>query len=279
MVDLLLVSSAAEEAILEIDGSGKRGWVQEVMWRRWKGVVMHFSPYLDWQGVSVKVGVVTEEMAVRDARKWEYLTFAGRMQKPTVEAVRCHSAPLAAALHVNLVGALALAVLRQPLSQRHLAWATLVPDLVRLSYEGDVRRSVGAERADKVEAIAGPQGSLFPSYYADAVTTLGLRPHRWSVEREPVRDVAGARAQLVNLLSHIPLAPAGWRARVAWCKTMDDVEIVRKALLEVILTSARRRVRRASARQVVYSTFSVGPTKSIRYALEKLKKGVLSSVS
>uniref|UniRef100_A0A7S1VR45 Phosphatidate cytidylyltransferase, mitochondrial n=1 Tax=Sexangularia sp. CB-2014 TaxID=1486929 RepID=A0A7S1VR45_9EUKA len=275
MVDLLLVSSESSDLVRAI---AQPGVVQEQLWRQWNERVMHFSPFLEWQGTSVKVGIVSEHLAIRDATNWHFLSFAGRMHKPTVEAVRCHSAPLAAALHANLVGALSLALLRQPLSQRHVAWSTLVPDLVRLSYDGDIRRTLGAERADKVTAIAGPQASLFPAYYADAVRTLGLRPHRWTVEREAVGEVAAARAHLVQLLNHIPIAPAGWRARVAWCNTLEEVEQVRQTTVETMLATARRRVRLSSTRQLVYSTFSVGPAKSLRYALEKLKKGVLSGM-
>ena len=145
-----------------------------------------------------KYGILDIHEAVTDLTDWRTLAFAGRMQKPTLGLLQGDKR-LMDAQTTNLRAAMATAVLLLP---EEFNQDQLFRTIVGLSYGGDLRMVLGAERADKVSAIAegsrDGMESLYASHIRDFLRTTS------SAGCSPVYCRA---ASIHELLWHVPNRP------------------------------------------------------------------------
>ncbi|KXS21722.1 mitochondrial matrix Mmp37 [Gonapodya prolifera JEL478] len=268
------------------------------------GAGVWFNSYVEINGFQCKYGVMGVETLWQDLKHWRTFYFAGRLQKPTNLIVDAMSSPLADHNETNLLNALRVALLLlPPVFTSTELWMAITG----LSYMGDFRTFVGGENPNKVRNIVSKQEQLFESLYnpllkkkfeaLGSVTDLGIDGNgqrRWEQIGEPGDRVRQFllplpepfRSQIFSALArrdpnvHAPSnrwmmgLSAGWNEldpkdlehlgrRTVTSDKLGDC--VKEALVRTMFWPALT--------QSAKGLLTVGISSSVRYALEKLKKG------
>jgi mitochondrial translocator assembly and maintenance protein 41 len=131
------------------------------------GAGVYFNPYITVNGTLIKYGVVNIDTLCTDLADWTTLYLAGRLQKP-VKILR-DDPRVRLANQVNLLSALRTALLLLP---ERFTEKELYATIAGISYMGDIRMSLPAENASKVNNIVTHQLSNFRRLYAPLIETL-----------------------------------------------------------------------------------------------------------
>lgn len=181
----------------------------------------------------MKYGVVGTAALLEDLEEWRWLYLAGRLHKPVVILNRADQL-IEGMMCKNRDNAVDTALKFLP--ERFDA-LELYAAIASLSYAGDVRMAVGAEDPTKVANIVRPNLEVFDKLYAP------------SIQKHP--DIAArgnGRFERTRIL-----AP--------------------RREIDLLGSTLRSRVRRASAIQAIKGLLSAGPGRSFSYVAAKLAKG------
>ena len=262
--------------------------------------------------VRCKYGVLGIDDAIDDLQSWKMLAFAGRMQKPTMELAlhdcrrvanddddaadtkrpedeEAH-ARLMEAQTRNLRSALATALLLLP---DEFGERELFRSIVGLSYGGDVRVVLGAERLTKVSDIAEGSAAGMRAMYAELISSMLDRVVTGHTPEDHVYRSALNPHELVRILPEWPRkecaallasnsgagtgsntgdADAIWHA----CRRVATRERSTNDILRThIRLSLRRIVFRSSARMLLHAALTTNATRAVTYAYAKLAKRLL----
>ncbi len=136
----------------------------------------------------------------------------------------------------------------------------LYATIAELSYAGDPRMSAGAEDPDKVKKLVGAKGALerWEGLYGNFIEEIGDVVSRSSGEGvEWEYDNESARERLFGLL------PDSVRSKAR----SNEGPKIASAIESIVATSA--------GSQSVKGLLTAGPWRSLVYAWDKLRKGVL----
>jgi len=229
------------------------------------GAGMWFNPLVNVPASSrqIKYGVISTPDLLEDLKEWKYLYVAGRMHKPI--GVISTSDDITAAMSTNHLAGLAAGFLTLPAGTTTTT-AALFASIASLSYTGDPRMSAGAEDPNKVQNLVGGAGQR-------ARWTALYKPHLQALEAQGIIGLDGekvswdhanvkARRDLLGLLpAKVSEATRGEATAVA----------VTQAMASVVARTARG--------QSVKGVFTAGLSRSLVYAAEKFKKGLLKKKS
>lgn len=146
------------------------------------GAGVFFNPMVEGpEGRLVKYGVVGVDALQRDLLEWDALYLAGRLHKPVRVLKRpAEGSPLREALRVNLVAAMAAALLLVGGDDERDLYETVCG----LSYAGDVRMGLG-DHPSKVGSIARGARPELERLYAPAARELAGLPREELALRLP----------------------------------------------------------------------------------------------
>lgn len=214
---------------------------------------IYYNPYVDFEGVSLKYGVISIESIKKDLEEWTYLYVAGRMHKP-VYYIREHP-QLRESIRKNLEHAVrvALCFLPETFTKEELFQA-----IAGLSYTGDSRMK-WFENGKKVSNIVSKNMAWFEKLYGDIISDSWEIVESWNVFQQWLdMDVLQERVRYFpnNLQSKLFIF---WR---------NDIEIFRIILREQITSI----VNRPSKFQTGKGLITAWTRKSIRYVVEKRQK-------
>ena len=237
--------------------------------------------------VRCKYGVLDADEAVADLTEWRTLAFAGRMQKPTLDLLAGDGA-IADAQSRNVRAALATAVLLLP---EEFDEGQLFRTIVGLSYGGDLRMALGAERVDKVAAIAEGSVAGLRAMYASGMRALlhetsaagcarsyrraaSVRELLSLVPIRPLRECAAlargrpARGGAAGIVRDLLEFGGGGGAGERWRHDGPGAGCLRRALRSIVFET--------SVRMAAYSLLTTDLTRALSYAYAKACKGVLA---
>jgi translocator assembly and maintenance protein 41 len=284
-------------------------------WLQHLGAGMCFVPPVPLASRSaeaLKYGVIAEETLLADIREWRYFYAAGRLQKPVeliilsnmarVEAEACARRVDEANKRHNLVQAVRMGILlgaEADTGPRLLPVATLLEQVVGLSYSADIRMRSGLEHPNKTRNILHANMDRLLGMYTTALAQMqreGLVQRLGAGDRAtrpeqalPWRpddlldismlfqtDVYGHRARnrLLGPLLQLPLF-CNIQAEDAIRQRLRDqnsaalrkfqgpvvIEYFARALGGLL----RRRVLHSSVSQAVKGLITAGPSRSLQY--------------
>ena len=217
-----------------------------------------FHPNVDVRGTNIKYGVVTKRHLLADLREWNYLYLAGRLHKPTLPIGLQDQDILASQATENLPGALAVSLLllsqEATTTPQEVDMLSVYEQIARLSYDGDPRVGLGGEDPQKVHKLvhAPGQAERFFQLYKDSLQDLSssgvISYDELKIQWNPEESVAALRANLPRRL-----------------QTQPNLHV-----------ELRETVRRAARPQMLKGLVTAGVSRSARYVLSKLSKGILA---
>eukprot|EP00117_Sycon_ciliatum_P044230 scpid84107/ scgid31940/ Mitochondrial translocator assembly and maintenance protein 41 homolog; MMP37-like protein, mitochondrial len=233
---------------------------------------------LELAGRSAKYTVVEMDDLCEDLETWKYLYISGRLHKPVKFVLHPHHSHtrLCAALSKNLHSAVAAAIVQLP---ETFSARDLYLKIAGLSYQGDVRMSVGGEDRNKIANVVDNNIERFEHLYRPVLVD-------WFGTNDNVQfdtftqDIS--RHMRHKLLKSLPPSVMAAMLRSKG-RTMDET------LLLAELSDDRLRcangvrdglasiVDRSSRKQMTKNIVSAGITKSVLYASQKVKKYWASS--
>lgn len=234
---------------LRLLGSGAIAAVQE-----W-GAGVYYNTYVRFGTHEIKYGVIATHRLIDDLLQWEHLYIAGRLQKP-VQLLQ-QDTMIEGAVQQNLSAAIAATRLLLPetFSERQL-----YAGIAGLSYGGDVRMGIG-ENPRKVENIVNGGLTQFRELYAATLTgSPEISQHGDQFSQSMGTDV---RAALMRAL------PRGVY-HAARLHPDQDREEQRQNLMATL----RHIVSSSSTVMTVKGLLTAGPLGAMRYAGEKIAKGM-----
>lgn len=212
----------------------------------------------------IKYGVLGWETLIRDLFTWDTLFLAGRLQKPTIRSdiegddkrfvLHC-------AMEYNFDSVLRASLLLNPLYSND--FKRILQGIVSLSYTNDPRLIL-AESPQKVDNIVNGQWKELEAIY--------LERYEKMKSTELMGGSLGDPIHRMNLISNLPLnlknellieSPSLWH--VALNNEMNDKNYL-------ISSAIGRIVRRSAWKQMILGSISTPLSKSINYALNKVKK-------
>lgn len=190
-------------------------------------------------GIQGKYGVISRAKFEEDLSTWRYLSMAGRLHKPVRFVKR--EASLDGLLQGNLRFAVELAVYLNPLHRlldQESDRREVLKAIVGLSYLGDIRTTVGAESKDKIDNLLEGNRQLLDKLYDPIFADFRSRS-------------ADAQGQifpkcLMNLQSRRDVS--------------DRISAIN---------------RDSSRRMLINQILTDSPSRNLRYAWSKLRKGLL----
>lgn len=135
---------------------------------------IYYNPYVDFEGVSLKYGVISIESIKQDLEEWTYLYVAGRMHKP-VHYIREYP-QLRESIRKNLEHAVrvALCFLPETFTKEKLFQA-----IAGISYMGDSRMK-WFENGKKVSNIVSKNMAWFEKLYENIIAESSEIFETWS---------------------------------------------------------------------------------------------------
>lgn len=120
---------------------------------------IYYNPFVDFDGGSIKYGVISQEDLINDLQNWTHLYVAGRMHKP-VHILKSNP-DVDSAIQANFNHALTTALMLLP---HWFLEEDLYMAIAGLSYTGDSRMGI-AEHPDKVANIVKKNLEGFRNIY------------------------------------------------------------------------------------------------------------------
>ncbi|KAI9276156.1 mitochondrial matrix Mmp37 [Sporodiniella umbellata] len=251
-------------------GSGAVSLLQEKV-----GAGIYFNPYVHVNGMNIKYGVISIDTLCKDLIDWETLYVAGRMHKP-VKILRDDSR-VRLANQVNLTEAVRVALLTLP---ENFTQQELFLKIAGISYKGDFRMVVG-ENPNKVQNIVSNQMDHFQRLYSglldDLPNVATLNGNKLQQSYNPryrglmVKKLPSKlydkvlnqyRQHAISNNIEVPEDKSIVYEQVAQSDQLEN--FIDKGLTEIIA--------RTALTQSAKGVFTAGPTRTIRYAGEKLQK-------
>ncbi|OMJ09251.1 Phosphatidate cytidylyltransferase, mitochondrial [Smittium culicis] len=131
------------------------------------GSGIYYNPYVQLGDLNVKYGVISLDSLVGDLLSWETCYVAGRMHKPTLNLIDNKFVRLCS--RVNLATAARVALLSLPETFSEKEFFTTI---ATLSYNGDMRFSVGGEAPNKISNIVNNQIDSLRQMYSEVIEGL-----------------------------------------------------------------------------------------------------------
>lgn len=213
-----------------------------VNWLQGIGTGIFYNPYVDFEGQTIKYGVISIKDLLDDLNNWTSMYVAGRLHKP-VEILKS-DVWINRAIQNNLEYAIDVALFLLP---EQFKERDLYEMVAGLSYLGDSRMKFG-ENPEKIKNIVNGNFNGFKKLYYEIF------------EKEFSRDKH-------NLLDRLPQnLKKELLERVISMKAEDSLgkEDLRDAISSIVHSS--------SISQTIKGLVSAGLIKSVRYAMEKMEK-------
>ncbi|KAG1474429.1 hypothetical protein G6F56_000362 [Rhizopus delemar] len=251
-------------------GSGAVSLLQEKV-----GAGIYFNPYVQGNGMNIKYGVVSIDTLCKDLIDWETLYVAGRMHKP-VKILRDDSR-VRLANQVNLTEAVRVALLTLP---EYFTEQELFLKIAGISYKGDFRMVVG-ENPKKVENIVSSQMDHFHRLYSgllddlpNVATLNGGRLQQSYNPRYRGLMVKKLPSRLYDkVLKQYRQYAVSNNIEVPENKTIVYEQVAQSDQLEKFIDKGLTEIiARTALTQSAKGIFTAGPTRTVRYAGEKLHK-------
>jgi len=210
---------------------------------------LFFHPFIEIPSLAseFKYGVVSSQELENDLKNWTHFYIAGRLQKPVLSLVEETPPTIQQAIDKNLLAALCCAIIlmdRQSFTEQELYLA-----ITGLSYQGDVRMRV-AENPNKVSNIVLGQPNSFLQFQALYSSNLSF-----------LQNFGLIKVNQENRCIEVPLA-ANLFKFIPW--NMTSKEALHQKLVQTNHISSRR--------QSLKGLLTAGVTRSLNYAIHKLKK-------
>lgn len=221
-----------------------------------KGTGLHYNPFVDFEDVEIKYGVMSKDDLVDDLMNWRTLYVAGRMQKPT-QILRADD-DIAKAQDMNLESAVNASLLLLP---ETFSETSLFYTIASLSYIGDSRMGLG-ENPDKVKNIVDKSSGFFELY--EKVLN--------GVEASRIKECVGVYIQDKDpavTKTRLQSLPEGVLANLERNSLILQSDLSVKNYLQDAISKV---VGQSSVIQTLKGVYSAGPSKSIRYVKEKRQK-------
>jgi len=236
----------------------------------------------------MKYGIITAHELQSDLQYWDSLYVGGRMHKPTATIVSSPSIEQCQQQH-NLPAAMAMALLLLALPSSCLAvqqipLPSLYSQISGLSYTGDFRMQMGAEDPGKINKLVNSPGQLerFQSLYQTPVRKLiqdGIVSINSDTDDNHDKTLLSWNPQDPAVVKYLwQQLPPRFQPLLRLPTTFNtassaDIDLVSGQL------SLQRELHKIVAPAARYQSFkgiwTAGMSKSGKYALAKLSKGIL----
>ncbi|GAB5589114.1 Mitochondrial translocator assembly and maintenance protein 41 [Umbelopsis nana] len=239
------------------------------------GAGVYFNPYVEVNGMMIKYGVVSIDKLCKDLLDWETLYLAGRMHKP-VKILR-DDARVRLANQVNLTEAVRVALLTLPAEFNE---TELYERIAGISYKGDFRMVIG-ENPNKVKNIVEKQLSHFKRVYSHLLEDL---PNVAVLENGLVQQDKNPKYQSLmvqklskNLYQNVVMEHRRY-ARVKGLSVPEEKDLLHQQIVhspeltKYINRGLFQIIAWPALTQSAKGIITAGPTRTARYAGEKLKK-------
>lgn len=253
----------------------------------------------------IKYGVMDVHDLTLDLKGWDSLYIAGRMHKPTATVLDNTTATTSSCASTdilrlqqqhNLPAAVSMALLlaaccnnnkqhnENMTSQTTMSLAELYSQISALSYTGDFRMQVGAEDPGKVNKLVhspGQLGRFHQMYYKPALVPLmecGLLSMSSATIHWNPSEAAAVKhlwEQLPQRFQHLPYYNHHIRNITNNNHNSISKWILNGAAQSELQTELHQIVAPAARYQSFKGLWTAGLSKSARYALAKLSKGIL----
>ncbi|KAJ3315360.1 Mitochondrial translocator assembly and maintenance protein 41 [Blyttiomyces sp. JEL0837] len=260
------------------------------------GAGIYYNTSVEVDGMKIKYGVISMDRLIRDLNEWDSLYVAGRMQKP-IKILRGDSR-VKLANDVNLTNAMRVALLCLP---GEFSEEELFKVIVGLSYQGDFRMSVGGENPHKIHNIVSAQLSELRTLYKPIIENLPNISYKNGITdlnfvngefgeglmlRQEIDDarlrgnlVLGLPKRLRERVVGAYLNARGGSGGVSASDGIDNQELAQEIAASpkaktIVLRAIGDIVRLPALTQSIKGIITAGPIKSVKYASEKLKKGL-----
>lgn len=220
------------------------------------GAGVYFNTDVRIDGRRMKYGIVSEERFQSDLYNWDTLYLAGRCQKP-VEFVLPKDEKISTSLKVNFLYALHAALLMLP---GKFTRATLLLEIVGLSYLGDIRRGL-AENPRKVMNIVDGQFDELWALYEGLLEEVGLGEFLTRLDQERFEQENGAELRNIRLMC----LPSNLVKRIGYTEDFVVTPGKIKSAISSIISWP-------SAFQSAKGLLTANPSVSFNYLLSKIKK-------
>ena len=183
----------------------KLGGKNFVNWLQGKGAGIYYNPYVDFEGQTIKYGVISTEDLVDDLNNWTSMYVSGRLHKP-VEILKSNFG-IDHAMKINLENAVNVALLLLPYQ---FTEKETYETIAGISYLGDSRMKF-AETPDKVKNIVGKNLEGFRELYHETIEKeltrdqneiMGRLPQNLKNEMAKGKDLGEAIGAIVHSSSN-----------------------------------------------------------------------------
>ncbi|OMJ26694.1 Phosphatidate cytidylyltransferase, mitochondrial [Smittium culicis] len=257
------------------------------------GSGLYYNPYVQLGDLNVKYGVISLDSLVGDLLSWETCYVAGRMHKPTLNLIDNKFVRLCS--RVNLATAARVALLSLPETFSEKEFFTTI---VALSYNGDLRFSVGGEAPNKISNIVNNQIDSLRQMYSEVIE--GLECVWYTSNITDPKSLNGSPLMMqqnmdpeVRSLQVFKKLPAKLKAIIAATYENNYSLEIRSStdydssdnktaigivscpkIPELVTASVQSIVRWPSFTQSIKGIFSAGLLKSYKYAKSKRSKAI-----
>lgn len=245
-------------------------------------VSIYFNPYITMKQTTIKYGIISEALILKDLIEWRTLYLAGRLQKPVKFITNSSGDQDSASAKLlkfvnefNLRNAVKICLLMS--TSKVITEQTLYELITLISYLGDSRMIIGGENPNKIKNIVNKQFGNFQKLYAPILKQFEidnlisrkddviLIPH---FSNDQKKSLIGNlpkhfRTQLLALYTHNQ-------------HTNDPVGgIVRESdpyIRELLIRALKKVVLAPSIFVSLKGLFTAGIYKSVRYMIDKRLK-------
>lgn len=217
------------------------------------GAGVYYNPYVDFEGQTIKYGVISTGDLIKDLEEWTHLYVAGRLHKPVT--ILKSDGKINKSIRKNLESALNVALLLLP---EHFSEKELYETIAGISYLGDSRGKF--ENSKKVENIVKGSFEKFRGMYRGIISSNnkivfsnGKIYHEKNIvtQEEIYKKIPDS---LKNMIS----------SPIFFNSTDEFQGKLKKAISKIVYSS--------SLEQTVKGLISAGFLKSFRYVWEKVEK-------
>lgn len=269
------------------------------------GAACYYNTLVKFEDNFIKYGVMQTNYFLKDLFDWDYLYISGRLHKPvrilndikkvsltpnptpptattitstTTNSTSSSSSDLdrqvSSALNTNLKNALHTALLMLP---ETFTLEELFTCICNLSYQGDVRMSLGVENKNKVNNIIKPNFEHFYQLYKPLILkeTIYLHLNENTMILNQDLSSNGIHHNLYFLPKN--LIQTIIKKSIQIRQYQDTEEIIFKLatrldVKEIIRNAVNNIVQSTSTSQTIKGLFTAGIMKSINYSTRKIKK-------
>lgn len=222
-----------------------------------KGAGICYTTDINYGQDSFKMGVIEKADVLDDLLNWKTYYIAGRFQKEMYTAQMDDEIELAN--EQNKRNALTIALLL--LEKENPTLQDLYEKICSLSYMGDSRKSFKAEDPRKIQKLASGSKEHFDREYTNKTDLFTVSKN--GILKIDYAKTLESMSNLPNNLYEKIVDEIGNK------RIEDSIPTIRKVIVDYLTTI----IKKSSMAQTLKGLKTTGPIKSIRYAVEKFKKG------